>query len=142
MDDPFTFKTGLGRKHNTIHYIVIYMGGGGINQETVFSQPTGPWRFKAYVLDGGGNGTWDHGRFSGGSVIYSGGLFHVFYSASDTLDNKDFENIGWATSKDGLNFTKHNANPLTSSVRKTCLSFLVPFYTETRTFAKACSGQT
>ena len=64
--------------------------GGRLNQETACSQPTGPWRFKAYVLDGGGNGTWDHGRFSGGSVIYSGGLFHVFYSASDTLDNKDF----------------------------------------------------
>jgi hypothetical protein len=54
-------------------------------------QATGPWSFKAYVLDGGSSGSWDYGRFSGGSVIFSGGLFHVMYSASATSENKDFE---------------------------------------------------
>ena len=76
--------------------------------------PEGPWSFKAYVLDGD-DGLWDTGRFSGGSVIYTHGLFHVMYSASATSADKNFENIGWATSTNGLNFTKHAANPLASS---------------------------
>lgn len=79
--------------------------------------PEGPWTFKAVVADGTTQGQWDYGRYSGGSVIrqHSTGLFHVFLSASPTRANKEVENLGWATSGDGLAFTKHTCNPLASA---------------------------
>ena len=78
--------------------------------------PEGPWRFSGVAADGDA-GAWDWGRYSGGSVIRpdGAGLFHVFLSASATRANKVVENLGWATSSDGVSFVKNQHNPLASA---------------------------
>jgi len=80
----------------------------------IAERPEGPFKFKAYVLDGGMSKmrVWDSGRYSGGSVVYNDGLFHVMISASSEPSNKVLEAIGWATSKDGIAFTAHKYNPV------------------------------
>ena len=80
----------------------------------------GPFVFKAYVLDGAGEGSattggWDSGRYSESRVEFHNGLFHLFATASavgNPHPNKVNEQIGWAVSADGFNFVEHPHNPL------------------------------
>ena len=80
----------------------------------ISDNPEGPWIFDRYVLDGGLSNTtvWDKGRYSGGSVVYSNGLFHLMISASTNPTSKAYEQIGWATSIDGKLFVPQAFNPV------------------------------
>ena len=62
------------------------------------------------VLAAGAPGRWDAGGASAGSVIYADGQYHMWYFnwANPISDIK----IGYATSNDGINWTKHAANPI------------------------------
>ena len=86
-------------------------------------KPTGPYKFKAYVLDGAadlsdGQEAWDSGRYSESRVMYHNGLFHLFASGSpegtsvNPNPDKVHEQIGWAVSKDGIHFTAMKWNPV------------------------------
>jgi beta-1,2-mannobiose phosphorylase / 1,2-beta-oligomannan phosphorylase len=63
------------------------------------------------VLLRGAPGEWDAGFVQPGAVLWDGGLYHMWYGAcvsSDTLPCQ----TGYATSEDGLAWTKHPDNPV------------------------------
>ena len=81
-------------------------------------KPDGPFTFKAYILDGGKHpGEWDYGRYSESRVWYYNGLFHLFATGSPVggkHENKLNEQIGWAVSTNGVNFTEYMLRQHTS----------------------------
>lgn len=64
------------------------------------------------ILPRGPDGAWDSGYTGGGAVIAHDGLFHMFYSASAGPQLEEAGAIGYATSEDGLNWTKYEGNPV------------------------------
>ena len=59
------------------------------------------------VLSGGSPGEWDSSGVIATGTIFDGTTYHMWYSALDSL-----EGIGYATSSDGISWTKHAANPV------------------------------
>ena len=59
------------------------------------------------VLSGGSPGEWDSSGVIATGTIFDGTTYHIWYSTLDSL-----EGIGYATSSDGVNWTKHAANPV------------------------------
>jgi len=88
------------------------------------TRPEGPFEFVAYVLDGAHDGSsWDSGRYSESRIWKhpTTGLFHAFASGSPKGaggdgPNKIHEQIGWAVSANGINFTEYAANPVVAYV--------------------------
>lgn len=82
----------------------------------VASKPEGPWtRYEGNpVLREGHAGEWDDGGFSEAEVLYSGGLYHMFYGGAKLAHPRILtrESIGYAWSTDGVQFTKYSANPV------------------------------
>ena len=93
----------------------------------------GPWDMREEpALSEGPKGSWEEGGFSEFEVLYYNGMFHAFYGGSryaDVADLKELgpgpysedaekkrlrvvEDIGYAYSKDGFNFTKFEGNPV------------------------------
>jgi uncharacterized repeat protein (TIGR01451 family) len=67
----------------------------------------------APVLPHGGSSDWDSAFASFGTVIReSTGVWHMWYSGGQTMV---FSGIGYATSTDGINWTKSAANPVLSA---------------------------
>jgi predicted GH43/DUF377 family glycosyl hydrolase len=62
------------------------------------------------ILDIGSPGSWDDYRVHANSVLFIGTTYHMWYSASDGSTQR----IGYATSPDGITWTKHSANPILS----------------------------
>jgi predicted GH43/DUF377 family glycosyl hydrolase len=78
--------------------------------------------FKAYaanpVLQPGPEGTWDAGALGSMSALRVGDVFHMYYEAwgvrsAKEWDAKEYESlqVGHATSKDGIHWTKDAKNP-------------------------------
>jgi len=68
--------------------------------------------FDDWVLKGNLN-DWDSGGIARGvSVLYQNGTYHLWYAATNNKDLtiNPFWRIGYATSTDGLNWTKQNGN--------------------------------
>jgi predicted GH43/DUF377 family glycosyl hydrolase len=61
------------------------------------------------VLDVGPSGSWDDTYVSHPSVIYANGMYRMWYTGN-TGDN--YFKIGYATSPDGLTWTKYGGNPV------------------------------
>lgn len=57
-------------------------------------------------------GTWDSGFVSAPAVIYADGVFHLFYVGGSGTPYDSRGAVGYATSTDGLVFTRHPANPV------------------------------
>ena len=93
----------------------------------------GPWDLREEpALSEGPKGSWDEGGFSEFEVLYYNGMFHAFYGGSryaDVIDTAELgpgpysddaekkrlrvrEDIGYAYSEDGFNFTKFEGNPV------------------------------
>lgn len=66
----------------------------------------GPWVDQGVVLDIGTG--WERQDVSSPTVIVEGGIFYLFYEGRGA----GFDQIGLATSSDGINFTKSGANPV------------------------------
>ena len=60
------------------------------------------------VLDLGAAGSWDDLELRQPFVILDGALFRMWYTGS----NGTIQQFGYATSPDGVNWTKHNENPI------------------------------
>lgn len=68
------------------------------------------------LLQPGAKGTWDAGALGSMTVLKVGEVFHLYYEAwgirSDIAEDYNSLQIGHATSKDGLHWTKDPANPV------------------------------
>lgn len=84
----------------------------------VADKPTGPW--KKYegnpILEAGEAGEWDDTGTSDASIVYSSGMFHMFYAGAKVQDPRILsrESLGYAYSTDGFNFRKYGRNPIAS----------------------------
>ena len=59
------------------------------------------------VLSGGSPGEWDESGVIATGTLFDGTTYHMWYSALDSLTG-----IGYATSTEGINWTKYVANPV------------------------------
>jgi len=62
------------------------------------------------VLEVGDEGSWDDHHVQNPAVIKNGDLFEMWYTGVTT--EPYYESIGYATSTDGINWTKHEGNPV------------------------------
>jgi hypothetical protein len=63
------------------------------------------------VLPRGGAGNWDSDYASYGTIIREGGVWHFWYSGSGPAGGAN-QGIGYASSSDGLTWTRDAANPI------------------------------
>ena len=71
-------------------------------------------KYSNWVLYGD-NGLWDSGGIARGlSVVFLNGTYHLWYAAtnSQSLASNPYWRIGYATSPDGIAWTKHPNNPV------------------------------
>lgn len=61
------------------------------------------------VLIPGGPGEWDGNGVFGASVLFSGGLYHMWYTGGGL---SEVTRIGYATSPDGTSWTRYGGNPI------------------------------
>jgi N-acetylneuraminic acid mutarotase/predicted GH43/DUF377 family glycosyl hydrolase len=61
------------------------------------------------VMVPGPSGEWDEQSIEPGSVVYHDSIYHMWYNGSKHLDPN---RIGYATSPDGINWTKDTNNPV------------------------------
>lgn len=93
-------------------YLMWYTGNG-VNSASprigyAWSQDGVNWtRHPAPVLMPGGSG-WDAKGVSAPSVLYKDGLWHMWYAGKDIMHYS----IGYATSSDGIAWTKYAQNPV------------------------------
>jgi hypothetical protein len=70
--------------------------------------------FTAYegnpILTVGEAGAWDSGSVGNPRVIFDDGTFHMFYTGA--IDANSPPAVGYATSEDGLRWTKYESNPV------------------------------
>jgi predicted GH43/DUF377 family glycosyl hydrolase len=64
------------------------------------------------VLRRGDAGTWDSGSMQPGAVVWDGAAFHMWYAAGAVPGGAGAWPTGYATSPDGVTWTKHPGNPV------------------------------
>lgn len=76
------------------------------------------WVDYGTIFTEGNDGEWDRYLYGGftGTAVKKGGIIYLYYQGADDY-SEEFGTVTWraigvATSADGLNFTKHPANPL------------------------------
>ena len=62
------------------------------------------------VMMAGEEGEWDAGGLRATSIIYHDGIYHMWYTGGGLVPGETF--IGYATSQDGFNWTRHDDNPV------------------------------
>lgn len=63
------------------------------------------------IIPKGAEGEWDHGFTYGPQVIEQDGLYHMFYAGGEDFSIKPSV-LGYATSPDGVTWTKYENNPI------------------------------
>lgn len=63
------------------------------------------------LLSGGGDEAWDRDLRERGWIMRDGGGWHLWYTGSNA-DRDPLRRVGYATSRDGLNWTRSKSNPL------------------------------
>jgi hypothetical protein len=81
------------------------LDGPGIPVIDIIPHDTNP------ILPRGAEDEWDDGFTYGAQVVYHEGLFHMFYAGGGDFSIRASA-VGYATSEDGLNWTKFDANPI------------------------------
>ncbi len=71
----------------------------------------------APVLTPGPAGAWDSGFVIPGDVVYANGRFHLFYTGGVSLEEEAWA-IGYATSEDGVTWTRYVGNPIIQRCRR------------------------
>jgi len=96
----YTFRTPPGGPYTTIE----------IRHRT---SPDGiTWSAATTVLTAGAPGSWDDAGVYVDSVMYDGGVFKMWYTGRQTSPPPTKNAIGYATSPDGITWTKHPGNPV------------------------------
>jgi len=98
------------------NFLLWYAGNNGTtssNRVGLATSPDGLTWDKSQnnpVLTVGATGTWDSGYVMAPHVIYHEGLYKMWYRGNST--NFAGENIGYATSTDGVTWVKYPGNPV------------------------------
>lgn len=80
--------------------------------------PQTGWTDYGIILEAGALGEWDYQLFGGftNTALKKDGLYYLYYQGASGYrivdDTVTWRAIGVATSPDGINFTKHNGNPV------------------------------
>jgi len=82
---------------------VLFAAGGAWGQTTWTKYPGNP------VLPLGAPGQWDGGTASMPVVLFDGATYRMWYAGGRGVNEED---IGYATSPDGVTWTKHPSNPV------------------------------
>ncbi|MFA8343188.1 MAG: hypothetical protein ACEPO8_09500 [Rhodothermaceae bacterium] len=97
-------------------YKMWYTGFDGTNYRIGYATSSDGINWIKYtsnpVLDIGNTGAWDSKRVLSPTVIYDGIEYKMWYSGS--ADDGTYR-IGYATSPDGISWTKHSGNPILTS---------------------------
>jgi predicted GH43/DUF377 family glycosyl hydrolase len=107
----FIYLKKLGTKMGTIWIVaatvLIFSGAvtSALAQTDWTKHPDNP------VLDLGAPEEWDDSKVNPGTVINDGGTYKLWYSGWDGTSGKNTK-IGYATSPDGINWTKYAGNPV------------------------------
>lgn len=111
MSDPFVIHKKLVTQENYYIWYSSYNFSLQFKTRLLISSDNEAWNNVATTGLSGTIGSWDNGGTARGrSVIYDGVIYHMWYAA--TSGNWIWR-IGYATSPDGLNWTKqNNAQPV------------------------------
>ena len=92
-------------------YIMYYAGtASGVSKigRATASSPAGPFtRDATATLDTGAAGSFDASSVKDPVVIKDGSTYRMLYTGVETLDGEKIERVGYATSSDGVTWTKH-----------------------------------
>jgi len=102
-------------------YQLWYVGWDSVNVRIGYATSPDAITWTKYadnpVLDIGLSGSWEAGGVSSPSIIYDDGTYHLWYGGGEALSpGAPFFTLnplpGYATSTDGINWTKYAGNPL------------------------------
>ena len=92
-------------------YVMYYAGtASGVSKigRATASSPLGPFtRDAAATLDTGAGGSFDATSVKDPVVIKDGSTYRMLYTGVETLEGEKIERVGYATSSDGVTWTKH-----------------------------------
>jgi predicted GH43/DUF377 family glycosyl hydrolase len=98
--------------HDSGLYHMWYSGRDATNYRIGYAtSPDGiTWKKKPSTpaVDTGGAGSWEEWYVNGPSVIFNGTAYQLWYTGSNGVNAK----VGYATSADGLSWSKNPANPV------------------------------
>ena len=98
--------------YDGFEYKMWYEGNDGSNYRIGYATSTDGIEWTKYsgnpVLDLGSSGTWDDHLISGPSVLVDGSGYQMWFTGSDGSN----ERIGYATSTDGMVWSKYAENPV------------------------------
>jgi len=100
--------------NTTSGYSMWYDGGSAGVAAIGYANSTDGINWEKYpepVLSPGPQGAWDSGQVALGPIIWNGSLFEMWYGGSNTTTNSNGA-IGFATSKDGISWSKYSGNPV------------------------------
>ncbi len=119
VNDPSVVKVG-----GTFFMCYTRAGAGVVDEIALATSKDGiAWEPKGTILKPGRDGEWDHLLVGRASVLYENGLFKMWYDGRKDLppgapaegvpkSPTSSRSVGYATSKDGLRWTKHPRNPV------------------------------
>lgn len=95
-------------------YVGLATSSDGVSWKKYNDPKTGehPYRESDPVLVTGDEGDWDGAFVWMANVSYLNGLFMMYYAGAGGPSREELKSIGYATSKDGINWTKYTENPI------------------------------
>jgi hypothetical protein len=119
VNDPSVVRVGA-----TYHLFSTRAARGIVDEISLATSPDGVrWTKHGVVLGPGAPGSWDSLLVGRPSVLHEGGLFRMWYDGRADLapgplagdaptSPKSSRHVGYATSPDGLSWTRHPGNPV------------------------------
>ena len=106
---PAVIKDGSGFK-------MWYMGFDGSHRRIGYATSPDEINWTKHgsnpVLDVGPSGAWDASDVAGPSVVFDGTTYHMWYAGAELNGFTRTYRVGYATSPDGISWTKHAGNPV------------------------------
>jgi hypothetical protein len=100
----------------SLEFALVVLAAGIFSRATFAGDefPAELTRFRSYgknpIFRGAGDDAWDAKIRERGWVLHEGGLWRMWYTGYDATANPQMM-LGYATSSDGLSWTRHAANP-------------------------------